>query len=216
MTAFRTKFDELCRAKGKALGRKLTFAEVLDLGEEAHLACSKERKRAGLSPDAEEIYALYPRKVGKEDALAAITLALKKHEKSYLLDKTNQFRQCVESWPMSYRYFPDGGDRCPNPSTWFRQGRYADDVATWRRHGAKSAGPQQVQTVAPEGWREWLGAKMPPDDHPAHGQLLSAYNCHNFAMLPDSWKAKCIAELMAAPLASLPKQIQSEQSLRLA
>lgn len=37
MSAFRTKFDELCRAKGKALGRKLVYAEVLDLGEEAHL-----------------------------------------------------------------------------------------------------------------------------------------------------------------------------------
>ena len=214
MTAFRTKFDELCRANAKILGRKLVYAEVLALGEEAHLACSKERKRASISSDAEEVYALYPRKVGKEDALAAITLALKKHEKTYLMDKTNQFRQCVESWPMSYRYFQDGGDRCPNPATWFRQGRYADDITTWRRHGAKVGGPQRVETKAPEGWREWLEMKMPPDDHPAHGQLLSAYNCRSFDMMPDSWKAKCIAELLARPLESLPKQIQSEQQLR--
>lgn len=39
MTAFRTRFDELCRAKGKALARKLNYDEILSLGEEAHLAC---------------------------------------------------------------------------------------------------------------------------------------------------------------------------------
>jgi len=115
----------------------------------------KERKRANITPDAEQVYALYPRKVGREDALAAITLAMKKNDLPYLLDKTNQFAEAVKSWPTSYRYFQDGGDRCPNPGTWYRQGRYADDPKTWRRHGAHTAAPsQKLAPPEPIGWKE--------------------------------------------------------------
>lgn len=115
----------------------------------------KERRKAGIHPDAERVYLLYPLKVGREAALKAITAALQKHPVEYLLDKTNQFARCVADWPMSYRYFQDGADRCPHPSTWFTQGRYADDPASWKRHGARSAAPPPKQDLPePMNWRE--------------------------------------------------------------
>jgi hypothetical protein len=118
-------------------------------------AAKKERKKASILPDAEQVYALYPKKVGKEDALRAISNALKKNALPYLLDKTNQFKECVESWPSSYRYFTDGGDRCPHPATWFNAGRYADDPREWKRHGARTgAAHQKISLPEPEGWRD--------------------------------------------------------------
>jgi hypothetical protein len=153
--AFRESLIAACTDKAKALGRRLVSMEVVELACECHAKATKEKKRAGILPDAEQVYALYPRKVGREDALTAISLALKKHELSYLLDKTNQFAEAVRSWPSSYRYFQDGGDRCPNPGTWYRQGRFADDPSTWRRHGAHTAAPvNRVIPKEPDGWRE--------------------------------------------------------------
>jgi len=177
---------------------------------------AKARKRADVSTDAEQIYALYPKHVGRDDALRAITAALKKNSLEYLLDKTNQFRECVESWPTSYRYFQDGGDRCPHPATWFNSGRYADAPSEWRRHGSKSGGPQKVNIQPPLGWLEWLSNNMPNDDHPAYGQLLAALNLHNFTTLPASWQTKCIVELTGATLGAEVHKLEEEQRLRMA
>ncbi len=153
--SFRATFDTLCRTKAKELGRKLAYNEVLDLGEEAHKQASKERKRSGIHPDAERIYNLFPKKVGRDGALAAISKALQKNTVEYLLDRTSQFARCVADWPSSYRYFQDGGDRCPHPATWFNDGRYADDVTTWKRAGARSAPPKaKIDLEEPSGWRE--------------------------------------------------------------
>lgn len=195
------------------LGRRLTRPEYVSIADALFKEATKEKKRSSISEDAEKVYALYPRKVGRDDALSAITVALKKNELSYLLDKTSQFAEAVNSWPSSYRYLQDGGDRCPNPATWYRQGRYSDDPQTWRRAGSRNPGPQRV-SKAPEGWRDWLEMKMPPDDHPAHGQLLSAYNCHKFEMMPGSWQAKCIAELAAGVMTEGVKDVENEMRLR--
>ena len=115
----------------------------------------KEKRKTTISADAARIYELYPRKVGREDALVKISLALRKHEIGYLMDKTNQFALAVASWPSSYRYYQDGGDRCPNPATWFHQGRYEDDPKTWHRSGARTAAPHQRTEfpAEPVGWR---------------------------------------------------------------
>jgi hypothetical protein len=110
----------------------------------------KERKRAAVADGAEEIYNAYPKHVGRDDALKAITNALKRHPTEYLLDKTTQFAAAVASWPSSYRYKMDGCDTCPHPSTWFNQGRYADDAKEWCRKGARTApGRPQTSNAAP-------------------------------------------------------------------
>ena len=120
---------------------------------EVYGEATKERKRGSIVADAAQVYALYPKKVGQEDALRAISAALKKNDLTYLLGKTNQFRECVESWPTSYRYFQDGGDRCPHPASWFNAGRYADDPREWKRYGARSAPQNKIAAPEPKDWQ---------------------------------------------------------------
>lgn len=129
--------------------------QVIAVLDAAYKDAAKERKRTGIHPDAERVYELYPKKVGRDAALVAITKALQKNTVEYLLDKTSQFARCVADWPSSYRYFQDGADRCPHPSTWFNEGRYADDPSTWKRAGARSAPPKvKVDLPEPQGWRD--------------------------------------------------------------
>jgi uncharacterized protein YdaU (DUF1376 family) len=87
-----------------------------------------------LEREAEEIYSIYPRKVGKSDALKAIRKAiareLKNHPQAaeYLKSRTLQFAKS------------DAGNRgefTPHPSTWFNGSRYNDDEREWQRADAK-------------------------------------------------------------------------------
>jgi hypothetical protein len=129
--------------------RSERWGEIVQQLHDTHLAkAGRERRKAAVAEGAEEIYALYPKKVGRDEALKAITGALKKHPKEYLLDKTNQFRVAVEGWPTTYRHFQDGGDRCPHPATWFNQGRFQDDPKEWRRAGARSAPAHRPASAA--------------------------------------------------------------------
>lgn len=75
------------------------------------------------SPLEEEIYAAYPKKVGKPAALRAIRRALAKWPSEYVLERTRLYAQTCNS-PVQF---------IPHPSTWFNQARFDDDPATWRR-----------------------------------------------------------------------------------
>ncbi len=199
--AFREQLIAACTDKAKAMGRRLVSMEVVELACECHAKAIKGRKKAEVLPDAEQVYALYPKKVGKEDALRAISLALKKHDLPYLLDKTNQFRECVESWPSAYRYFQDGGDRCPHPASWFNAGRYADDPREWKRHGARTAGPApKITPPEPAGWREEF-----PD-------FLHADK--TWAQIDDASRQHIILTMAAKAMTSVAKEVDSTQALR--
>ncbi len=182
--------------------------------DEEERVARKEKKKASVDDRARQIYQAYPRHIAPEDALVAITKALKKHEAGYLMDKTSQFAEAVRSWPSSYRYFQDGGDRCPYPATWFNAGRFADDPKEWKRSGGRLPGPQRVQVAAPEGWAEWLQANMPSDDHPSHSQLCAAQNLKKFDYMPPSWQTKCIIELTGKTFNETPTRVAHEQALR--
>lgn len=75
----------------------------------------------------EEVYAAYPRKVGKEDALKAIAKAAKKVPLVMLLAKTQIYAEATALWPPGDLRF------IPHPATWFNRGSYDDDPATWIR-----------------------------------------------------------------------------------
>jgi len=78
-------------------------------------------------PTAQDIYSAYPRKVGKADALKAISKALKAKSPADLLAATQAYAEAVKTWPEA--------DKCyiPHPATWFNRGSYDDDPATWKR-----------------------------------------------------------------------------------
>jgi len=75
----------------------------------------------------EEIYAAYPRKEAKQDAIKAITKALAIHPAIKLLTATKAYAAAVAAW------IPDDRKYVPHPATWFNRGSYEDDPATWAR-----------------------------------------------------------------------------------
>lgn len=87
-----------------------------DVEEEA---VSKEEKK-DLSADADEIYQVYPRKVGKPKAIKAINKALTQTTPLDLLIKVKQYAELVADKDKKY---------IPHPATWFNEERYNDDPA---------------------------------------------------------------------------------------
>lgn len=89
---------------------------------------------------AEAIYAVYPRKAGRGDALKAIAKALKKQPADRLLAAVHAYAQAVATWPEGERQF------IPHPATWFNGERYADDPATWVRSNTAKNQPRPIST----------------------------------------------------------------------
>lgn len=78
---------------------------------------------------ADDIYAAYPRKVGKQAAIKAIQ-KWGKLGLPNLLTKTKAFAACVAQWPEAEKKF------CPHPATWFNRGSFDDDPKEWVRGAA--------------------------------------------------------------------------------
>jgi hypothetical protein len=89
------------------------------------------RDTVSSSSQVEEIYAAYPKKVGRPAALRAIRRALDKCTFDFLLERTRLFARTCNS-PAEY---------IPHPSTWFNQERFNDDPSTWRRTGSPNGKP---------------------------------------------------------------------------
>ena len=76
---------------------------------------------------AEEIYKLYPRKVGKPIALKKIEKAIKEVGFDELKKRVLAYAGATSRWDEEDRRF------IPYPATWFNQGRYDDDPREWER-----------------------------------------------------------------------------------
>lgn len=81
--------------------------------------------RASQTREAEQIYEAYPKKTARQDALRAIEKALKIVPHATLLEAVTAYSACVATWAPDERQF------IPNPATWFNDGRWDDDRATW-------------------------------------------------------------------------------------
>lgn len=80
---------------------------------------------------AEDIYAAYPRKVGKQAAVKAINKAAKRvGSLSELLFCTKAYAAATATWPAADKQF------IPHPATWFNRGSYDDDPKEWVRGAA--------------------------------------------------------------------------------
>lgn len=71
--------------------------------------------------DAEEIYNLYPLKVGKKVGIDAIKKALKKTSKAVLIEAVTAYAEAKKLDP----------NFTANPATWFNQERWLDDRSAW-------------------------------------------------------------------------------------
>jgi hypothetical protein len=98
--------------------------------------------RAGAeSVTAEDVYASYPRKVGKQAAIKAIKKAAAYLDKDrecgggampWLLHCVQEYAQATARWPAADKQF------IPFPATWFNRGSYDDNPAEWSRGQATS------------------------------------------------------------------------------
>jgi hypothetical protein len=77
--------------------------------------------------NAENLYNLYPRKIGKGAALKAIRKALKSADAEVLREAVGAYAAAVGRWPKEERQF------VPHPSTWFNSRRWEDDRGEWER-----------------------------------------------------------------------------------
>jgi hypothetical protein len=91
------------------------------------------------SISAEDIYAAYPRKVGKQAAIKAINKVPSKWRdggfamREYLLERTKAYAAAVAHWPAADKQF------IPFPATWFNRGSYDDDPKEWSRGAAATS-----------------------------------------------------------------------------
>jgi hypothetical protein len=83
------------------------------------------------SVTAEEIYAAYPKKVGRQAALKAIAKAIESIAPERLLERTRAYAQAVAQWDADARQY------VPYPSTWFNRGSFDDDPGAWIRTNAR-------------------------------------------------------------------------------
>lgn len=99
---------------------------------------------AGSTTTAEDIYAAYPRKIGRGAAIKAIQKAAKLIGPdprsttrfcpyAVLLERTQAFAKATASWPEADRHF------ICHPATWFNQERYNDDPNEWERGTAPAS-----------------------------------------------------------------------------
>lgn len=90
-----------------------------------------------LAPDYDAVYAAYPRKVGRANALKAIEKAvatIAKRENwstptaaEWLRIKTSRYAVATSRWPSADKQF------IPHAATWFNRGSYDDDESEWVR-----------------------------------------------------------------------------------
>ena len=92
---------------------------------------SSTRVEGVSAADVEAVYNLYPRKVGKGDALKASGKAIQAIKARGEADPVGWLKAKVKTFAES----PAGqaGKFTPHPATWFNQGRFDDDPAEWRR-----------------------------------------------------------------------------------
>ncbi len=90
-----------------------------------------------------EIYAHYPKKVGKAAALKAIEKALRLVTRGFLMDRAKAYAKAREGQDRQFT---------PHPATWFNQGRYDDDPAEWLRD--ESVTETKLGVVLPDSERE--------------------------------------------------------------
>jgi len=93
----------------------------------------------GLKTQAEEVYQIYPNKVGKPRALNSILKAIQQ-------DGFEKVKTATENFARAWTNAPSK-EFCPHPSTWFNQERYNDDPSTWTKTSTTAKTPFNLKTI---------------------------------------------------------------------
>jgi len=104
------------------------------------------QRRHWSAEDAERVYQAYPRKIGKQKALKAITKALSAiAARNGSVDAVAWMVERVQRFARSAK--GQAGEFCPHPATWFNEGRYDDDPAEWQRHSSTGRREPQQRSL---------------------------------------------------------------------
>ena len=122
--------------EGRRIERVLGGFNVLNAAKyrvSAGCGTAKPRGRPRLMPaalpvgnlmsQAEEVYAAYPRKVGRPVAIQKIMAAICADGFEFVLERTKLFADARLGQDQQYT---------PHPATWYHQRRYQDDPETWK------------------------------------------------------------------------------------
>ncbi len=161
--------DRLSKGMPKAIEGVIKPSPRVEEEEEEK---EKEKENARdpiLFIDADVIYAAYPRKQGRQDAIRAIAKAMTKCEPEKLLSATVAYAAAVARWPEDARKF------VPHPATWFNGGGYEDDPKEWERgDGRKATLPTADIYTEPFGWQERAKRLWPDGEIPKTWFALSS------------------------------------------
>ncbi len=83
------------------------------------------KKPSARELEAESVWALYPKKKGKKDAMREILEAIRTVGIERIRERTQAFAAAVNQWPEEERKF------VLDPVRWFKRGNYDDDPKTW-------------------------------------------------------------------------------------
>ena len=88
------------------------------------------KKPSARELEAESVWALYPKKKGKKDAMREILEAIRTVGIERIRERTQAFAVAVSHWPEDERKY------LLDPVRWFKRGNYDDDPETWQRKSA--------------------------------------------------------------------------------
>jgi len=133
------KDTDWCKALGKGFS-----ASSKHRRRGAKRGADKQSDQEDAPTPAEQLYALYPRKIGRLRALAAIDRALERHSRETLVAASTAYAAAVRQYSDAERQF------VPHPASWFNGERFLDDPAEWRRDAGKISTPETApRTAAP-------------------------------------------------------------------
>ncbi len=131
--------DYVDRQHHDAIVRALVESVQSLTAEVAQLRAKLRAREAPVGSEAiqvvEEIYALYPRKIGRPVAIRAIIKALKRTDAGILKQAVSAYAASMQGQEVQF---------IPHPATWFNQERFNDDEATWVR---KQAGGHKLHEL---------------------------------------------------------------------
>ena len=88
------------------------------------------RQQSARELEAESVWALYPKKKGKKDAMREILEAIRTVGIERIRERVQAYAVAVSRWPEDERKY------VPDPVRWFKRGNYDDDPETWQRKSA--------------------------------------------------------------------------------
>ncbi len=154
-------FIKTSNQKGKNRGSLIKvinynkYQSLLPPQSDSSLTHEKSKKHLNnfgpkLEQQAEEIYKIYPKKVGKPSAIQAIKKAINKDGFKHILEKTQLY---AKQYNGESRYIP-------HPSTFFNQERYNDDPSEWSQNVKTTPSPITPHQISNDNFKTGIEEEL--------------------------------------------------------